>query len=811
MSSQIPYTTPVRERHQFSVGALQAHLAKAIDFFVPPIAEVRQFEGGQSNPTFWIRDSAGHEMVLRKKPGGPLLPRAHLVEREYTVMKALYGTDVPVPQMYCLADDPSIIGTPFYVMEFIRGRIFRDIMLPSESPENRRAIYIEAVDVLARISSVRLDAVGLENFGSKRSGYYPRQFRRWSAQYEKASQLQAAPPGETDEQVRKIMNWLGTNLPSEEGIIGRSLVHGDFRLDNLVFHPTEPRVLAVVDWELSTVGHAYNDIANFCLPYHLPSAFLGPLSNSSAEPQVHTIVTERDLLAHYLRRRSVSLGVPSAPTAVEGWEFYLLFSLFRLISICQGVYARGLLGNASDETGILMGKQVQALAKAGDGFLNAVARTDTTAPVIAPASEADFTAEEKRVLAGAYPPLFPVSVRAKCIYVHLLRFINAHVKPMEQEVSDTLMYQPDRWSVVPQIEELKQKAREAGLWNLWLPKEYFPKYGAGLTNVEYAAMAAVMGRTLFASEVFNCSAPDTGNMEVLLRFGSEEQKRKWLDPLIRGEIRSCFGMTEPAVASSDARNIRSSIRKEGSDYIITGRKWWTSGAGDPRCKVCIFMGQTDPAASAFRQQSMVVVPMDAPGVSKVRPLSVFGYDDAPHGHYEVLFENVRVPQSSIIWGEGRGFEIAQARLGPGRIHHCMRVIGISERALELMCQRAMKRETFGKKLAYHGTVQKDIADSRADIEQARLLTMGAAAKIDVGNAKLARKDIAMIKVVAPNMGLRVIDRAIQVHGGAGVSQDFPLAYAYAQVRTLRLADGPDEVHRRTIAKLEVSEQMAAKL
>jgi acyl-CoA dehydrogenase len=393
---------------------------------------------------------------------------------------------------------------------------------------------------------------------------------------------------------------------------------------------------------------------------------------------------------------------------------------------------------------------------------------------------------------------FEFSDKVKNLQGRLQAFLDEHVYPNEQRFYDEI--ERNRWTPTRIVEELKPKARAAGLWNLFLPDS---EEGAGLTNLEYAPLCEMMGRSVMAPEIFNCSAPDTGNMEVLARYGTPEQKERWLQPLLAGEIRSCFAMTEPAVASSDATNITASIVRDGSHYIINGRKWWTSGAGDPRCKIAIFMGKTDPTAQSHKQQSMILVPMDTPGVKIERMLTVYGFDHAPHGHGEVTFENVRVPISNILLGEGRGFEIAQGRLGPGRIHHCMRCIGVAERALETMCKRVQARVAFGKPLAEQGTIRADIATSRMEIEQARLLTLKAANMMDTVGNKAARAEIAMIKVVAPNVALRVLDRAIQAHGGAGVSQDTFLAAAWANVRTLRLADGPDEVHTESIARQEL--------
>jgi acyl-CoA dehydrogenase len=391
----------------------------------------------------------------------------------------------------------------------------------------------------------------------------------------------------------------------------------------------------------------------------------------------------------------------------------------------------------------------------------------------------------------------------------VINFMEEYVYPNEKVYKEQLNQQKTRWSDIPPImEELKQKAKAEGLWNLFLPES---DYGSGLTNLEYAPLCEIMGRSVIGPEVFNCSAPDTGNMEVLVRYGTEQQKKQWLEPLLAGEIRSCFSMTEPDVASSDATNIETRIERMGDEYVINGRKWWSSGAGDPRCKIAIVMGKNDPTAPRHEQQSMILVPLNTPGVKIKRIIPVFGYDDAPHGHAEIVYDNVRVPADNMLWEEGKGFAIAQGRLGPGRIHHCMRLIGLAERALEDLTKRVQSRTAFGKKIAEQGVVQEWIADSRIEIEQARLLTLKAAYMMDTVGNKEAKTEIAMIKVVAPNMALRVLDRAIQAFGGAGVSDDFTLAYHWANARTLRLADGPDEVHRRQIARLELQKYQTADL
>jgi len=398
---------------------------------------------------------------------------------------------------------------------------------------------------------------------------------------------------------------------------------------------------------------------------------------------------------------------------------------------------------------------------------------------------------------------FEYSERTMKIRREIEEFMDAYIYPNEELYYQQLDEGESRWEHPPILEELKDKAKSAGLWNLFLPDS---ERGAGLTNMEYTPLCEIMGKVHFAGEVFNCSAPDTGNMETIERYGTAEQKKEWLEPLLDGKIRSAFAMTEPAVASSDAMNIESRIERNGDEYIINGRKWWTSGIGDPRCKIIIFMAKNDPNAEPYKQQSMILIPRETPGITVHRMLTVMGYDDAPHGHGEVEFKDVRVPASNMLLGEGRGFEIAQGRLGPGRIHHCMRLIGVAERALELMCKRATERTTWGKTLAERGVTQERIAQARIDIEMHRLLVLKAAYMMDTVGNKAARQEIAMIKVAAPNMALNIIDNAMQLHGGGAMSQEFPLAYMWARARALRFADGPDEVHRQQIARLELRAQ-----
>ncbi|XP_061877660.1 nephrocystin-3 isoform X2 [Entelurus aequoreus] len=720
---------------------------------------------GQSNPTFLIQ-TPSRSYVLRKKPPGALLPGAHKVDREYQVQKALYSAGFPVPKPLLHCTDDDVIGTEFYLMEHVAGRIFRDLRLPGVSPAERAALYVAAVETLAKLHSLDLGALKLDAYG-KGAGYCRRQVSTWTKQYT-ASAHRDIPA------MNELSNWLVSNLPANDEEV--TLVHGDFRVDNLIFHPTEARVLAVLDWELSTTGQPLADLAYFLMP-HYWSPGLTKLSTMGSLNGIQGIPTVDNLISVYRRCRGI-------PSALPPLNFYLGLSFFKMAGIAQGVYARHLLGNASAANAAEFGHCVEPLAASA---LQLIQR-----PLAAP--------QEAR--------LFLQTTKGQAVLQQVKGFMKQFVLPAQKEVADYYIqhaHSPLRWNTPQIIEDLKVKARKMGLWNLFLPA------ASGLTQLDYAFIAEETGRCLFAPEVFNCQAPDTGNMEVLHMFGTDEQKKKWLEPLMRGEMRSCFCMTEPDVASSDATNMECSLYKEKDSFVINGKKWWSSGAGHARCKVAIVMCTTTTTSTATRhgQHSMILVPLDTAGVKLVRPLTVFGQDDAIHGgHFEVHFENVRVPASNIILGEGRGFEIAQARLGAGRLHHCMRAVGMAELALELLCQRAASRRTFGKKLYQHEVVAHWIAECRLMIEQSRLLTLSAAHALDTLGGRAARKQIAMVKVAAARMACKVLDCAIQVHGGAGVSGDFPLAHLYAYARTLRIADGPDEVHLSTIAGLELRDQLA---
>ncbi|XP_074168943.1 acyl-CoA dehydrogenase family member 11 isoform X2 [Rhinolophus sinicus] len=681
-ASSEPGAAEVLPQHKFDCRSLEAYLKEHLPGFgAEPEAKliVTQYRSGQSNPTFYLQKGF-QEYVLRKKPPGPLLPKAHQIDREFKVQKALFSVGFPVPKPLLYCSNASVIGTEFYVMEHVQGRIFRDFTIPGVSPAERSAIYVAMIETLAQLHSLNVHSLQLEGYGIG-AGYCKRQVSTWTKQYQAAAHRDIPA-------MNQLSNWLMKNLPDNDN--EENLIHGDFKLDNIVFHPT------------------------------------------------------------------------------------------------QGVYSRYLLGNNVSENSFLFANVVQPLAETG---LQLSKRTLRTVP-----PHVDTTQQ-----------LFAQSKRGQEVLTQVKHFMKQHILPAEKEVIEFYVQNENsenKWKKPLVIDKLKEMAKAEGLWNLFLPAV------SGLNQVDYALIAEETGKCFFAPDVFNCQAPDTGNMELLHLYGNEKQKQLWLEPLLQGSIASCFCMTEPDVASSDATNIECSIQRDGDSYVINGKKWWSSGAGNPKCKIAIVLGRTEnTSASRHKQHSMILVPMSTAGVEVIRPLSVFGYMDHLHGgHFEIHFNQVRVPASNLILGEGRGFEIAQGRLGPGRIHHCMRIVGLAERALQIMCTRAAQRVAFKKKLYSHEVVAHWIAESRIAIEEIRLLTLRAAHKIDTLGSSGAKKEIAMIKVAAPRAACKIIDRAIQVCGGAGVSQDYPLANMYALTRTLRLADGPDEVHLSAIAALELRDQ-----
>uniref|UniRef100_A0A671WIW9 Acyl-CoA dehydrogenase family member 11 n=1 Tax=Sparus aurata TaxID=8175 RepID=A0A671WIW9_SPAAU len=756
-------TTPVRQQHKFSADRLLSYLSVKSLVSNNDTLTVRQYSAGQSNPTFLIQ-TPSNSYVLRKKPPGELLPGAHKVDREYRVQKALFSAGFPVPKPLLHCTDTDVIGTEFYLMEHVKqGRIFRDLRLPGVSAAERAALYVASVELLAKLHSLDLSSLNLEGYG-KGPGYCKRQVSTWTKQYTAAAHRDIPAMNE-------LSYWLMKNLPAGDNEV--TLVHGDFRLDNLIFHPTEARVIAVLDWELSTTGQPLADFAYFLMPHYWPSNL-----NVINDEHVSGVPSVDDLISNYCRCRGI-------PSALPQLNFYLALSVFKMAGIAQGIYARHLLGNASAPNAAEFSQCVEPLAKVALQLAQRwvfLARS-TTGPT-----------EEG---------LFLQTAKGRAVLQQVKDFMEQKVLPAQKVSAESC--QKEKRDLFEMKGFDRVKAREAGLWNLFLPAV------SGLSQLDYAYIAEETGRCLFAPEVFNCQAPDTGNMEVLHMFGSEEQKKKWLEPLLRGEIRSCFCMTEPDVASSDATNMECTLRRDEDNYVIHGKKWWSSGAGNPQCKVAIVMcrsGSPD-VSSRHGQHSMILVPVDTPGVKLIQSVTVSSCDIflSFYNISFVHFENVRVPASNIILGEGRGFEIAQGRLGPGRLHHCMRAVGMAELALELLCQRAASRRTFGKKLYQHEVVAHWIAECRLLIEQTRLLTLQAAHALDTVGSRAARKQIAMIKVAAARMACKVVDCAIQVHGGAGVSGDVPLAQMYAYARTLRIADGPDEVHLSSIAHLELRDQL----
>ncbi|XP_048009144.1 acyl-CoA dehydrogenase family member 11 isoform X2 [Megalobrama amblycephala] len=723
-------TTAVRPEHRFDTNNLKRYLSGKLDFSGSTLT-VQQYIAGQSNPTFYI-ETADKRYVLRKKPPGELLPGAHKVDREYAVQKALYSVGFPVPHPVIYCSDTRVIGTEFYIMEHVQGRIFRDLRLPGVSAAERTALYVAAVETLAKLHSLDVNTLGLLGYG-KGSGYCERQVSTWTKQY-KASAHKEIPA------MDKLCDWLSHSLPTNDNEV--SLVHGDFRIDNLIFHPTEARVLSVLDWELSTTGQPIADLAYFLMPRYWPSHYK-VISTMGGVTGVEGIPSPDDLISIYCCCRGI-------PNSLPQLNFFIAMAVFKMAAIAQGIYARHLLGNASSINAAEFGESVEPLAELG----LQIAFSPTLALPIS-------------------DQMFMQSPKGQAVLQHVKEFMRMHVLPAQKEVKEYYAKHkdtPERWHTPPVLEELKAKARAAGLWNLFLPAE------SGLSQLDYAHIAEETGHCFYAPEVFNCQAP------------------------------------EPDVASSDATNMECTLHQDKDHFIINGKKWWSSGAGNPKCEIAIVMCRShvkslDSNSDRHGLHTMILVPLKTPGVKKIRPLTVFGQDDAIHGgHFEIHFDNVRVPASNVLLGEGRGFDIAQGRLGPGRLHHCMRAVGLAEWALELLCQRAAHRQAFGKRLYQHEVVAHWIAECRIAIAQTRLLTLHAAHTLDTQGNKAARKQIAMIKVAAGRMASNVVDCAIQVYGGAGVSDDFPLAEMYAYARTLRIADGPDEVHLSSIALLELRDQ-----
>eukprot|EP00818_Percolomonas_sp_WS_P003256 CAMPEP_0117446762 /NCGR_PEP_ID=MMETSP0759-20121206/6515_1 /TAXON_ID=63605 /ORGANISM="Percolomonas cosmopolitus, Strain WS" /LENGTH=806 /DNA_ID=CAMNT_0005239053 /DNA_START=35 /DNA_END=2452 /DNA_ORIENTATION=- len=768
------------------------------------LADIRLIEQftsrGQSNPSYLMKCGNGAKFVLRKKPAGKLLKGAHQVQREYVIMKQLGSQSVgsipvpfPVPKMIHCCEDENVIGTDFFIMEFVEGRIYDNMNMeglekqqieqgdhkkghhPVNSHQHtlshtKNRMLQEMVHTLAHLHSIDYTKIGLSSYGRTTqdpNDYFRRQIHVWTRQYRHAET-------HTIDAVNKLIDWLGNgeNIPTQNDpkFNRHTIVHGDYKVDNICFEKfPSTKVAAVLDWELSTIGHPMADLAYFCLFYHLPAS-MGGMDHSDRSQQLTT--TQNQVIDMY----SKAVG---ARNPVKSFYFYVVFSIFRLVGIVQGVYKRSLQGNASSSRARALGRLVEPMAEVA---WQMVMDNDEHLPM------------NSGGVSFRNSLSFENGLKKK-----LIRFMREHVYPAESIYAKQMEEYGRAWKELPIIEELKSKAKAVGLWNLFLPRD--SPHGAGLSNLEYMSLAEEMGKVLWSAQVFNCNAPDSGNMELLEMFGSEEQKEKYLNPLLSGEVRSCFSMTEPAVASSDARNIECRIEKsgDGSSYVVNGRKWYITGAGHPQCAFSIVMGKTDPNADAYRQQTMIIVPMDNPGVKVERAMDVFGHYDEPFGHCVVSFTNVRVPAKNILGGEGRGFELAQKRLGPGRIHHCARCIGFTQRALDRTCERAQKRVAFGSTLSKNPLIASYIAQSEIELEQARLLVTKCAHDIDLYGNKKCRSLIAQIKIAVPQMSCRVIDRCMQIFGAAGLSrQASGLPDWYVAARSLRVADGPDEVHMHTV-------------
>jgi len=781
----------------------------------PTSLSLSAFEHGQSNPTFLLKFSS-RSYVLRKQPVGTLLPGAHDVVREAKLMAALIHKGVPVPRVFIVEPDQSIIGTAFFIMEFVDGAIYRDPSLPEiADPAHRQRIYHSMATVLSTIHGVVAPASQQQQ---QQPSYIRKQLHIWSSQYRRSMtpELGALP------EVSELVEWLEKQMPAIEQSLSSDskgcLVHGDFRLDNLILSPDGSRVLAVLDWELSSPsGAGVCDLAYCALAWYLPKeGFLRTLALGSTH-----IPTGIPSAAEFVAAYNQQSHARAVTTTSSEWLFYLCLGIFRITSICQGVFARSIQGNASSSNAHLFRAAVPILARCALDLIRAFPRPGK---------------DEVRQHPSAAQVLERLEQFLRLEVIPAEDALNTHAHSAQGSWPD----RGQRWVPHADMLRLADKARvEYGLWNLWLPKacsqrlrrlhpdwnwaELLP-HSSGLTNGEYARVAVVSGFSLFLPALINCAAPDTGNMELLANFGSAEQRVRYLLPLLRGTARSCFAMTEKSVSSSDPTQLQAtaSLSPSGEEWIINGRKWWTTGACDPRCSICLFVARTEPdTAPAHRRHSIFIVPMDSLGVTVVRPLVVFGYDDAPGGHAEVDFNNVRIPVvGALLGGErgrGRGFELAQSRLGPGRLHHCARLVGHAKRALEEIVARGSQRMAFGRALLDLGGNSERLARAVIAVDSAMASVQVAADHLDKADGKLrgedggdhkgqmepsAQRALAICKVLVPEATQAALDFAIQLHGGGGLSSDHPLAAMWAAARTLRIVDGPDEVHLRTISKVE---------
>eukprot|EP01084_Bolivina_argentea_P128739 227499_1 len=799
--------TDVPNSQRFNEDRLLQYLRSTIDIFPRTGSlKVSKFGFGQSNPTYLLTCNK-LQLVLRKKPAGKILKSAHAVEREYRVMSALQNTRVPVPKTYLLCTDSSIIGTPFYICEYVKGIIFTSSHLPKLKPQQRFTIYAELQKVLSAIHSVNLSEVGLTDFSKSTTDHVTRTLNIWNAQFNRSKSRETENIDALNKFYSAVNNYQRRDTESNKI---KCLVHGDFRLDNVIFDMKSLRIIAVIDWEISSIGNPLTDVAGFCLPYHQYPVKTKGTSRGLAGIDLTKagIPNELEFVSAWITGLNVktSLFIRNFEFPIKDFNFYLAVTLYRNIGVVQGIFKRIRDGNASDTKmfgGVSAKTVLIAMSQQGLNMMNEADiynRLLVIPKSVQSGDEADYLPRYLEPFRQHFMNSKFFDYRRRLLY-----FMEAFIYPAEKQAKLFYSNPANERIHWHGMEVLKNKAKDLKLWNLFLPMEH--KESPGLTNLQYAPLCEIMGRSGWAPEACNCSAPDTGNMEVLAKYGNKFQKEAYLKPLMEGKIRSCFGMTEPAVASSDARNISCSAIKssDGKYYIVNGRKHWTSGAMDSRCKICILMVKTDFYQTQYSQQSMLICPMNLRGVKIVRHLTVFGYSHLPHGHAEVIFDNVKVPAENLILGEGKGFEIAQGRLGPGRIHHCMRTIGTCEVALKLMKRRCLTRYAFGKHLYKFQSLQHDIAEARVDINMLRLLVLQAAFLMDTIGAKnrLTRQNISMIKVKAANIACKIVDNALQAFGGRGVMQDTPLAHMYAGVRTLRLADGADAVHQLVVARNEL--------